>query len=284
MKRKFSWRSFISFGLFFFFFIILFSGIILYIAPPGRIANWTDWDLFGLTKSQWQTMHTNFSYLFAILSIFHLFTINWKTFWSYIKSKARTGMNRTREFFLAFVLSIVVFTGVVYLLPPFISVMQLSENIKERWEKEQTNPPIPHAEEYTIAQLSSDIIKKSEDEIISNLQGLGIEVNSSDQTLKELSSQVDLSPQEIFSQLKPERQGQQNSGKKGGVQQGGGLGRKNLQQIAEENNISLDELLQRLKSEGIDAKGDDVLRDLAIKYNMRPPEILAILNKGESSH
>lgn len=80
MKKKFSWKSFISFGLFFYFFVIFFSGIILYIAPPGRIANWTNWELIGLTKSQWQTMHTNFSYLFAILSIFHLFTANsaWK--------------------------------------------------------------------------------------------------------------------------------------------------------------------------------------------------------------
>jgi hypothetical protein len=278
MKRKFSWRSFISFGLFFYFFVILFSGIILYIAPPGRIANWTDWQLIGLTKSQWQTMHTNFSYLFAILSIFHLFTINWKTFWSYIKSKARAGMNRKREFYLAFVLSVGVFIGVVYLLPPFSSVMALGENIKEGWEEERKVPPIPHAEEYTVAQLSTDLLKIPEKDILSRLEELGIVVVSSEQTLKELAVQVALSPQEIYSQLHPASHNSQ-----GRIQPGGGLGRKSLQQIAEENKLPLDELLMLLKIEGIDANGEELLRDLASENNLRPADILAILNNADGS-
>ena len=279
MKKKFSWRSFISFGLFFYFIIILFSGVILYIAPPGRIANWTDWELIGLTKSQWQTMHTNFTFLFAILSILHLFTINWKTFWSYIKSKARNGLNKKREFYSATILTVIIFLGVVFTFPPFSSVMALGENFKEGWETENDTPPTPHAEEFTIAHLATEILKVDEKDILHKLDKLGIEVESNEQTLKELARQVDLSPQEIFSKLSPSSE---NAGRR--IQPGSGLGRKSLQLVANENNIPLDEILTLLKQEGIEATGDDIMKDLANSYDRTPAEILSILNLGTVNH
>ena len=276
MKKKFNWRSFISFGLFYYFLFLLFSGVILYISPPGRIANWTNWQLIGLTKSQWQTMHTNFAYLFAILSILHLFTINWKTFWSYIKSKMKSGLNRKMEFILASLLTVFIFLGVVYGLPPFSSVMDIGEHLKEGWEKTNEAPPVPHAEEFTIAQLSEEILKISETTIISKLTKLGIEVENSEQNLKELALQVALSPQELYNTLTGKSH---NAGEK--ILPGGGLGRKSLQQIADENNLLLDDLLIRLENEGIKASGEDLIRDLADRYNLIPSEILTVLNGGE---
>lgn len=276
MKKKFRWRSFISFGLLYFFLVLLFSGVILYITPPGRIANWTDWQLFGLTKSQWQTMHTNFSYLFAILSIFHLFTINWKTFWSYIRSKVRTGLNHKVEFILATLLTVIFFLGVIYGLPPFSSVMDIGENLKNGWEVEYKAPPVPHAEEYTIAQLSGDILGVDEDKILATLTKLGIEVENSNQNLKDLANQVELSPQEVYSELA--RLSHSGGGR---IQPGGGIGRKSLQQISEENSIPLDELLLRLENAGINASGDEIIRELADLYSMHPSEILSVLNGGE---
>jgi len=278
MQKKFSWKSFISFGLFFFFFIIFFSGVILFIAPPGRIANWTDWQLIGLTKSQWQTMHTNFSYSFAILSILHLFTINWKVFWSYVKSKARSGLNRKREFYLSLLLTVVFFFGAIYLLPPFSSVMNLGDRFKQSWEEEYESPPIPHTEEFTIAHLSAEILKVPEENILTKLNELGIEVESVEQSLKELALQVDLSPREIFNVLSPSSQGQG-----GRMQQGRGLGRKSLKIIAEENDIPIKEILLLLEQEGIEATEEDVMRDLADRYNMSPSAILKILNQKPDS-
>jgi len=29
------------------------SGVILYIAPPGRVEKWIQWKVWGLTKNQW---------------------------------------------------------------------------------------------------------------------------------------------------------------------------------------------------------------------------------------
>jgi hypothetical protein len=279
MRKKFSWKSFISFGLFFFFIVILTSGVILYISPPGRIANWTDWDLIGLTKLQWQTIHTNFSYLFAILSIIHLFTLNWKIFWSYIKSKARSGLNKKLELLLASVFTLVVFTGVFFGFPPFSSVMELGENFREGWEKDIEAPPVPHTEEFSIARLSGEILKIPDTVLISKLGKLGIEVMNNDQTLKDLAIQVALSPNEIYRELTT---GSHLPG--GKVQPGGGLGRKSLRMIAAENDLILDEMLLLLEHEGIQATGVEIIRDLAQQYKISPSEILAILNGGDRSH
>ena len=273
MKKKFSWRSFISFGLLYFFLVLLFSGAILYITPPGRIANWTDWQLFGLSKSQWQTMHTNFSYLFAILSIFHLFTINWKTFWSYIRSRVRSGLNRKTELILASLLTAVFLLGVINGWPPFGTIMDIGENFKEGWEEEYTAPPVPHAEEFTIEELSSGILKIPEAAVIAKLSDLGIKVDNNMQNLKDLSVQVDLSPGAIYNELAGD-----SGHREGRISQGGGMGRKTLQQIANENNYLLEDLLSRLERAGIPASGEDYLRDLANQHGLHPSEIVSIIN------
>ena len=218
-------------------------------------------------------MHTNFAYLFAILSILHLFTINWKTFWSYIKSKMRSGLNRKTELIFASLLTLIVFLGIIYGLPPFSSVMDIGENLKEGWEEEYTAPPVPHAEEFTIVELSEDILKVPEAIIFTRLAELGIEVDSNNQNLKELAMQVALSPQDIYSELSS----LPNSGGNG-KQQGGGMGRKSLQQIADENSIRLEDILLRLENAGIHASEEDVIRDLANSYNLHPSEIMTIVN------
>ena len=39
-KKKFSWRAFISMGLFYSLIIIFLTGIVLYLAPSGQVAHW----------------------------------------------------------------------------------------------------------------------------------------------------------------------------------------------------------------------------------------------------
>jgi hypothetical protein len=62
---------------------MLLSGVILYIAPEGSLSRWIGWDVFGLTKKQWEYQHAMFSLLFVLFSIFHIFRINWGLLLSY---------------------------------------------------------------------------------------------------------------------------------------------------------------------------------------------------------
>ena len=104
VKKGFSLRSFTSFSLVISTIIMSWSGFILYIAPPGRIANWGTWKLMLFTKTEWQALHTIFSYLFFIFFIIHLFFVNWKTFIQYFKSKIRAGLNKKWELAAAVIL------------------------------------------------------------------------------------------------------------------------------------------------------------------------------------
>jgi hypothetical protein len=48
-------------------------------------------------------------------------------------------------------------------------------------------------------------------------------------------------------------------------------------QICKDKNISLEEALSRLKNVGIEASGENTLRDLSQTYNKSPIEIVEII-------
>ena len=202
MNKKFFFRSFISFNLFFSFVIMTFTGVVLYFAPPGRIARWTEWHWMGFDQSAWGALHTIFSYAFALFALFHLFFLNWKAFLTYIRSKVKKGLRRPYEFITAFLLTLLFFLGTLYDTTPFQEVMQFGKDLSEKWEKKQSTPPIPHTEELRIKDLANIIFQTSPEKILIKLDSLGYDYHNEEQTLKEIANLNHTSPSLIFSQLK----------------------------------------------------------------------------------
>lgn len=64
------------------------TSIILYIVPQGRVAYWSNWQLWGLSKTQWGNIHVNIGILFLIAISFHIY-YNWKPILFYLKNPAR---------------------------------------------------------------------------------------------------------------------------------------------------------------------------------------------------
>jgi len=220
-KKTFSWRAFISLGLVPSFLVLVVSGIILYLAPAGRIANWTDWQLLGLTKKEWQEQHTIFSLLFAILSIFHLFSINWKAFWSYIVSKTRNGLSKPVELSLIIILSLVTGVGTYKGIPPFSTINNFGETLTDSWETTDAQAPIPHTERFTLNDIATRFTPgKSPQELQQTLERKGINVESVDQTLESIAEQNGTSAKNIFDMLGIEATAS-------GKSQGSGQGRRN---------------------------------------------------------
>lgn len=197
-KDRFSWRAFISMGLFYSFLIILVTGIILYIAPVGRVARWIDWHLFGFTKKDWEAIHTVFSFLFVILSVFHLFFINWKTFWSYIKSKTKRGLSRKVEFLTSTLFSILLFLAIIFSIPPFNSIINFGNYLTDSWENENNLPPIVEAESLTLIDLSKKIEGANIETITQKLQISNIKFNNTNQTLLEIGEINNVPIREIY--------------------------------------------------------------------------------------
>jgi hypothetical protein len=201
MKKKFYWRSYVSISLLLSFLVIAVSGVILYLAPPGRVARWISWVMLGFNRGQWEDLHTLFSYLFIIFGLFHLFLFNWKLFFSYLRSRITRKINRKREiiFALATFLAIALFTLAKW--PPVYSVMDLGNTISSGWAERRGAPPVPHAEEMTLNDLSKELFRSEPELVIGKLRELGFVVRDGNQTLDSLAVQNETSPSELFRQL-----------------------------------------------------------------------------------
>jgi hypothetical protein len=274
-KKSFGWKSFISFSLFISIFVLAFTGVILYIAPPGRVAKWVNWTLFGVSKEQWQQQHTIFAYAFFILSVFHIFFINWRVFWSYIKRKTVKGIQKRWEMLSSLILMAVLVFATASNVPPFKNVIDLGEYFTESWENKDERAPMPHTESLTVKELSEQVVQLSPEQILQRLRQKQIKAESIDQTLKEIGQNNDLSPFEIYTIIVEKAELRQD--KLNSLKPGTGFGRKTLEEIAEILQQDVRELIKKLKDAGIEAQGSDRLKDVAAKLKKRPIEVVEIL-------
>lgn len=275
MKQKFSWKSFVSFSLAWSFLIIFISGIVLYIAPPGRVSNWTNWMLFGFTKAGWQAIHTIFSTMFVVLSIFHLFFLNWRVFWYYFTSKAVKGLNKRKELLVSAVLIMVVFLGTHFNTQPFKAIMDFGEWTTESWEIKEEQAPIPHAEALTIRELSAKYIKMSPDSILLLIRQKGLKVDSIGQTIQKISELNNLTPAKLYSILFPANQ--TTLIKPESKLQLQGLGRKTISEISKELGKEVQDVIGVLRKNNISATPENKLKEVAESAGKTPTEIIKII-------
>ena len=139
MNRSFSWRVFTSFGLFLSFLMILVSGVILFIFPPR--APGVLWQLCGLSKPAWQNQHIIYGFAFSILSLCHLFFINWKAFFSYVQSKTKEGLQNPRELLVIAALFLLFGFGTYFKIQPFSGILEIGKSISNSWENKGTQVP-----------------------------------------------------------------------------------------------------------------------------------------------
>ena len=277
MKEKgkgFNLRSFTTFSLVFSTIVMSLSGFILYIAPPGRIANWGTWKLMLFTKTEWQALHTIFSYLFFILFILHLFFVNWKAFLTYFKSKIKSGLNRKWELAAATSLSVIFFVGTLDSWTPFGPVMKFGEKVKESWEGDFQSPPVLHMEIYTIEQLSALLDSIPPASIIATLIENNIVVSGTDETLKDVASQNKTTPSAIYEILSAST-GRKLKSAEGGVPQG--VGKYTLKLTAEQSGRDVNDLILIIKEKGIEASGETSLRAIADEMGISPHDVYTLL-------
>jgi hypothetical protein len=271
MKRsnKIYWRAVISFYIIIAFVVMGVSGIILYFAPPGRVAFWSDWRFIALTKAQWQAIHTIFTFIFVAATAFHIY-FNWSVITSYLRKKMNEGMKRRNELILASAFSLFVMAFTVGNVPPFSTVMEFGEELSDSWSDENTEPPVPHAELLTLTEFS-EVIKTDVDQFIHSLKTNGVNVPAKEITLEELAELNGLTPQDVYERAKTKLS------TVSAFAIGSGYGRKSISEISKDLNIELELILNRLKKNGIDAQPNNNLKELASKYDRIPIDIVEII-------
>lgn len=268
MRKRFSWKPFTSFLILCAFLVILFSGLVLYIAPPGRIANWTHWMLGPLDKEQWQAMHTVFALVFVAAAVLHL-VFNWRVLLAYLKTRLHTGTSNRREFAVASLLTAGVLALTLAEVPPFSTVMAVGEWAKNSWADTETEPPVPHAEGLTLAQLAATTRQPLE-QMQSTLERAGVRGAAAEITVGELASRNGLTPQQLYARARA------TAGPMP-VNVEAGLGRKSVRQVCEELGLDPAEGLRRLQAAGLEAKAEDTMKEVASNHGRTPHDVLPVL-------
>lgn len=278
--------------------ILVVSGVMLFVSPPGRIANWTNWNILSLTKKDWIALHVWFSTLFLTVTLFHLF-FNWRPLVNYFKDRATRRIGFRWEWVVALAVCIGVYAGTRAGVPPFSSLLAFNERVKESWDKPRARAPIPHAELLSLAEL----VQKAGLEFATATNRLathGITNGTAEIVVQDLADQNRRSAQQIYEMILAEPvtrgagrgQGQTQGhgqgqgrggfggggggGKSGGA--GGGPGWKTLSQFCADEGIDLKDALARLNAKGLKASTNLTMREIAVNNGYsRPFELIDII-------
>ena len=280
-RKRFSLRQFFSVAAAFCFAALVVTGLVLFVTPPGRVANWTGWTMAGLTKDEWGDLHVAFGLLFLISGSCHLY-FNWKPLLGYFKNRRTRRFAPRVEWVLALLLACAAAFGALQDLPPFSSLLALRDRAKASWEQPARRAPIPHAELMTLPELAEKA-GLSHERLLANLLVHDIAPEPGDPTLRQIAETHGLTPQGLYAlalgDTAAQRPGRGSRAEEGGARGPGGrgFGRKTLSEYCAERNLSFEEALAKLQARGIEADGQTSLRDAAFAAGLRPPEIIEIL-------
>jgi hypothetical protein len=260
--------------------IMIVSGVMLYLAPRGRVANWTGWTLLGLGKEQWSGLHMTAAVLLLMVIGFHLY-FNFRPLCHYVSSRVTRSGVRLRELAVAGVVGLVLVAGTVAGVWPFSTVVAMNEEIKDRWESTAGTigrAPSTRTQETSVREFAART-GLSLDAMTEALKAHGIEVEDAEIPISALARQHGLSLQRIHEVAAG---GEVRSGRRGLTEQSGMMsaasgtgqfGRLTLVEFCRAESVALSAAVQGLKAQGIEATQECRLRDLAGQMDMTPREL-----------
>jgi len=273
MKKITSLTSLVSF------LVLLLNSVVLYIVPHGRVANWADWRLWGLSKADWGNQHTIIGILFLIAMFLHIY-YNWKPIVSYLKNKAKQLKFFTKAFNIALIVTIICVIGSYFTIPPFNWILDFSESIKNKAEVTYGSPPYGRAELSSLKGFArrtginlSDGLEK--------LQKAGIKVKNEKQTLLIIAQLNKISPQKVFMIMKPvETNLALEKSQKMPVESVSGTSRKTVEDICKTYGLDINAAMAGFVAHKIRASADMTLRTIAEQNKIGTEEIYAVILKS----
>ena len=254
------------------FLVMLLSGIVLFAAPEGRVAHWTDWRFLGLAKDQWRALHNTTALLFLVGSCLHLY-FNWRPLVFYIGSGG--GLDRKRELFGAVAIVAIVAAGTVVGMSPFSQITTLQYRVRAYWHTRTQPAPYPHAEDSTLADFA-ERTEVSLQELETELQKSGVTPTDPSATIGDLARKHRTSPSALMGDLgSPGR----HLGRGRGTSQGMGMsvGRRSLREMCEVYALPEEEVITVLQARGVKASQGEQVRFIAHRMGLSPMALLRML-------
>lgn len=307
-QRRFNLRACITLLTALVFLVMAWSGVILYLAPRGRVANWTNWSVLGLDKDQWSNLHMTAAVLMLLAVGWHVYN-NWKPLCHHVKSRLPGKVLRCRELFAAAAVVLLLVTGTILGLAPFRYVEAMNVAVKDGWESRVGSvgrAPSTYVQEASAAEFAQRMGMSLESLQHALLQ-LDVVLDDPQTPMESLARQHGVSLQRIYDLVRAETdrthatrsrdadtRNRQSSGISRGTGLGdrsrdgggagagrgeGGFGRLTLADYCRSEGLSTAQAVQIFNDHGIEAGGDQRLRDLAARMEMTPRELAQWLAK-----
>jgi hypothetical protein len=257
------------------------TGVVLYIVPEGRVANWTIWELWSLTKGGWTDLHVIFSIVFVAVGVAHL-VYNWKPFKNYMAERASGHVHVSRTVYGSLAIAAGFFALTFYNLPPASWVMDLSASIKSSWVVTPAyEPPFGHAEDVSLAGFAKRQ-RIDLDAAMLALKAERVDIPTPEMALKDLAALNAITPMALYEAIKPlepkaELKAVYTPAEVEEQFAGTGVGRKTLAEIAAELQMTPEMAQARLAARGIEAKLDAKMRTIAEEHGTEATELLKML-------
>ena len=269
-----NFRKITSLTAFLSFIILLITSVVLYIVPHGRVAYWCDWHLWGLSKTEWENLHTNIGVLFLLAIFLHMY-YNWKPIVNYLRNKTKRLVIFTREFNVALILLLAFSLGTYFEIPPLSWVLDIGESIKDAGIERYGEPPYGHAELSSLKLFA----KRTELDLAEGLEMLkkaGVKFENETQTVIEVAEANGMTPKELYQAMKPE---QEVSGQAASLPEKPqpGLGKRTLKSLCDEYNLNIAEVIQALEKQNIHAGEGVNLKTIAEQNQTSPMEVYSII-------
>lgn len=254
------------------------TGIILYVVPQGRVAYWSEWRLWGLTKEDWAAMHILVSLLFLVVGIIHV-VLNWGPIVFYLKDRAKQRLRVfTPEFTLSLALTLLFALGAVYKLPPMRWVMDLNTFAKDQGAKAYGEPPYGHAEQSslkTFAERTNMDLTRA----LGLLKAAGIRFEGPEQKLQDIAKANGMNPQQVYLAMKAAEKPKPAPTGILPEEAATGLGRKTLAGLCQEYGLEVAFIQQGLAARKISAEPDQTIKRIAEDAALGPHDLYGVIRE-----
>ncbi len=256
------------------FVLCVLTSIILYIVPHGRVAYWSDWRLFGLSKTQWSELHINLGFLLLIAGLLHVY-YNWSPIKAYMKNKAKELKVFTPSFNVALIITLVIGIGTYFQVPPMSTVIDFGESFKDAAAEKYGEPPYGHAELSSLKKFVKKVNLDLERSKVM-LKEKSIRFDSEEQTMAEIAKLNSINPKQVYDAMKDASLSKKKR-KTFPDSPYPGFGRKKLSEICAEFQLDDDKIIQGLAARKIEAKPEQSIKEVASSVDMDPHKLFEIL-------
>lgn len=257
--------------------VTLFTSVVLYIVPQGRVAYWADWHFLGLSKTQWGDVHITVGTLFLVMLLIHTW-LNWKPITAYMKNRAKEMVVMTKPMIVSLLLTLFVFAGTLAGLPPMQQVLDLGAAIKDGAVETYGNPPYGHAELSPLKKFCGFLGFDADEALVALRQkgyGEGLTLQSS---IKEIAAAKGVSPQQVLNDIRAALGGDPFAALPASPPDG--TGKLRLADLCASFGLPIAETIDRLADHSITATPEMSMKDIAKKHSMSPKDVYNAL-RGE---